>query len=108
MGGDAPNELPCLTATEGLLVPGAVAQCLNGDESQQFPGIPRILYVSRSAWLDWRKLIQTFPLFDGLATTLKYVKTPSEQLLVPLAKDLRERGGLNLEECFIDGTFVSG
>ncbi|MBL9156992.1 MAG: IS5 family transposase [Verrucomicrobiales bacterium] len=30
-----------------------------------------------------------------------------EDLLVALAEDLRERGGLNLEECFIDGTFVS-
>ena len=29
-----------------------------------------------------------------------------EELLVALAEDLRERGGLDLEECFIDGTFV--
>jgi transposase len=30
-----------------------------------------------------------------------------EDLLVALAEDLRERGKLDLEECFIDGTFVS-
>ncbi len=29
-----------------------------------------------------------------------------EELLVALAEDLRERGGLDLGECFIDGTFV--
>ena len=28
-----------------------------------------------------------------------------EDLLVALAEDLRDRGGLDLEECFIDGTF---
>lgn len=30
-----------------------------------------------------------------------------EDLLVKLAEDLRDRGQLDLEECFIDGTFVS-
>lgn len=29
-----------------------------------------------------------------------------EDLLVKLAEDLRDRGQLDLEECFIDGTFV--
>jgi len=29
-----------------------------------------------------------------------------EQILVALATDLRDRGGLDLSECFIDGTFV--
>lgn len=29
-----------------------------------------------------------------------------EQLLVMLAEDLRDRGKLDLKECFIDGTFV--
>ena len=29
-----------------------------------------------------------------------------EELLIALAKDLRDRGELDLEECFIDGTFV--
>ena len=29
-----------------------------------------------------------------------------EELLVALAEDLQERGGLNLKECFIDGTFA--
>ena len=29
-----------------------------------------------------------------------------ESILRALAKDLKERGGLDLQECFIDGTFV--
>jgi transposase len=29
-----------------------------------------------------------------------------EKLLLAIAKDLQERGGLDLSECFIDGTFV--
>jgi transposase len=29
-----------------------------------------------------------------------------EQVLLALAKDLHDRGGLNLTECFVDGTFV--
>lgn len=29
-----------------------------------------------------------------------------ERVLLALAKDLRERGGLDLTECFVDGTFV--
>lgn len=30
-----------------------------------------------------------------------------EQLLQALAQDMEERGGISLEECFIDGTFAS-
>jgi transposase len=29
-----------------------------------------------------------------------------ENLLLALARDLQERGGLDLKECFVDGTFV--
>jgi len=29
-----------------------------------------------------------------------------EKLLLAIAKDLKERGGLDLSECFVDGTFV--
>ena len=29
-----------------------------------------------------------------------------ESILRALAQDLKERGGLDLQECFIDGTFV--
>jgi hypothetical protein len=29
-----------------------------------------------------------------------------EEILRALAKDLKERGGLDLEECYIDGTFI--
>lgn len=31
-----------------------------------------------------------------------------EQVLLALARDLEERGGLDVSECFIDGTFAGG
>jgi len=30
-----------------------------------------------------------------------------EEILRALAKDLKEKGGLDLEECYIDGTFIA-
>ena len=34
------------------------------------------------------------------------VRAPFERMLEALARDLKERGNLDLSECFIDGTFV--
>jgi hypothetical protein len=55
---------------------------------------------------------RSWPPVDGSAhrsqrDTLDLANWCAEDLLVALAEDLRERGRLNLEECFIEGTFVS-
>ena len=67
-----------------------------------------ILWVLRTG-APWHDLPDRYPSYQTCHRRFqRWVNDGSlEKVLHALAEDLRERGGLDLRECFIDGTFVS-
>lgn len=66
-----------------------------------------ILWILRTG-VPWADLPERYGSYQTVHRRFhRWRKEGVEDLLVALAEDLRERGRLNLEECFIEGTFVS-
>jgi transposase len=57
----------------------------------------------------WADLPERYPPFQTCHLRFqRWVRTGTlERILEALARDLKERSGLDLSECFIDGTFVA-
>jgi transposase len=66
-----------------------------------------VLWVLRTGAL-WQDLPDRYPSYQTCHRRLQqWVREGTlERLLHALAQDLKERGGLDLSECFIDGTFA--
>jgi transposase len=66
-----------------------------------------ILWVMRTG-APWRDMPERYPSYQTCHRRFQeWVRSGMfEQILITLATDLRDRGGLDLSECFIDGTFV--
>jgi transposase len=66
-----------------------------------------VLWVLRTG-AQWKDLPDRYPPYQTCHRRLQlWVRSGLfEHILEALAADLRERGGLDLSECFIDGTFV--
>lgn len=65
-----------------------------------------ILWVLRTG-AAWGDLPERFPSSTCYRRFSKWVKSGAfRKILEALARDLEERGAINLSECFIDGTFV--
>jgi transposase len=66
-----------------------------------------VLWVLRTG-APWHDLPERYPPYQTCHRRFQtWVRDGTlERLLRALAEDLRERGGLDLSECFIDGTFV--
>jgi transposase len=56
----------------------------------------------------WRDLPERYPPYQTSHRRLQRRNEEGvlEEVLRALAEDLEERGGLDLSECFVDGTFV--
>lgn len=67
-----------------------------------------ILWVLRTG-APWHDIPDRYPPYQTCHRRFqRWVNDGSlEKVLHALAEDLRERGGLDLRECFIDGTFIS-
>ena len=67
-----------------------------------------ILWILRTG-APWKDLPERYPPYQTCHRRFQaWVRSNTmENLLRALATDLRERGGLDLSECFIDGTFAS-
>ena len=67
-----------------------------------------ILWILRTG-APWRDLPDRYPPYQTCHRRFqRWVNDGSlERVLHSLAEDLRDRGGLDLSECFIDGTFIS-
>jgi transposase len=81
------------------------------------PGRPRrdnrpilngILWILRTG-AQWKHLPRNYPPYQTCHRRFQeWVRTGvMATMLRELARDLQERGGIDLEECFIDGTFVA-
>jgi transposase len=66
-----------------------------------------ILWILRTG-AQWKDLPERYPPYQTCHRRFQqWVRSDVfERILQALATDLRERGGLDLSECFIDGTFV--
>lgn len=66
-----------------------------------------ILWILRTG-AQWQDIPDKYPPYQTCHRRFqKWVKTGVfEEILKSLAKDLQKRGGINLSECFIDGTFA--
>jgi transposase len=66
-----------------------------------------ILWILRTG-AQWKDLPERYPPYQTCHRRFQqWVRSGVfERILQALATDLRERGGLDLSECFIDGTFV--
>lgn len=67
-----------------------------------------ILWILRTG-APWKDLPERYPPYQTCHRRFQaWVRSNTmESLLRALATDLKERGGLDLSECFIDGTFAS-
>ncbi len=67
-----------------------------------------ILWILRTG-AQWADLPERYPPFQTCHRRFqRWVRDGTlERVLEALARDLKERGGLDLSECFIDGTFVA-
>jgi transposase len=74
------------------------------DAREVLNGIPWILHTGAQ----WKDLPERYPPHQTCHRRFQqWVRSGVfERILQTLAADLRERGGLDLSECFIDGTFV--
>ena len=74
------------------------------DRRQVFNGI---LWILRTG-APWKDLPERYGKYQTVHRRFQnWVRSGVlERVLLALAKDLRERGGLDLSECFVDGTFV--
>ncbi|PYI86759.1 MAG: IS5 family transposase [Verrucomicrobia bacterium] len=74
------------------------------DRRQVFNGI---LWILRTG-APWKDLPERYGKYQTVHRRFQnWVRSGIlERVLLALAKDLRERGGLDLSECFVDGTFV--
>jgi transposase len=68
-----------------------------------------ILWILRTG-ASWKDLPERYPPYQTCHRRFqRWVrKGVMDEILRALAKDLKERGGLDLEECYIDGTFKKG
>jgi len=66
-----------------------------------------VFWILRTA-APWQDLPDRYPLYQTYHRRWKrrVRECVMEAILRTLAEDLRERGGLNVRECFTDGTFV--
>jgi transposase len=66
-----------------------------------------ILWILRTG-AQWKDLPERYPPYQTCHRRFQYWVRSGvfEQILQALASDLRERGELDLSECFIDGTFI--
>ena len=66
-----------------------------------------ILWVMRTG-APWHDLPDRYPSYQTCHRRFQeWVRSGTfEQILIALATDLRDRGELDLSECFVDGTFV--
>ena len=66
-----------------------------------------ILWIMRTG-APWKDMPERYPSYQTCHRRFQeWVKADVfERILQELARDLKERGGLDLSECFIDGTFV--
>lgn len=66
-----------------------------------------ILWILRTG-APWKDLPDRYPSYQTCHRRFQeWVRDGTlERVLAALARDLKERGGLDLSECFIDGTFV--
>jgi transposase len=67
-----------------------------------------ILWVLRTG-APWRDLPERYPPYQTCHRRFQQWNEDGvlDEILRALAEDLKEQGGLDLSECFIDGTFVS-
>lgn len=66
-----------------------------------------ILWILRTG-APWKDLPDRYPSYQTCHRRFQeWVRDGTlERVLAALARDLKERGGLDLSECFLDGTFV--
>ena len=66
-----------------------------------------ILWILRTG-APWRDLPERYPPYQTCHRRFQRWNEEGvlDEVLRALAKDLKERGGLDLSECFVDGTFV--
>src|SRR5687768_1278699 len=66
-----------------------------------------ILWILRSG-ARWKDLPERYPSYQTCHRRFqRWVRNGTlKRILRALAKDLQERGGIDLSECFIDGTFA--
>src|SRR3954464_12045143 len=65
-----------------------------------------VLWILRSG-ARWQDLPERFPPYQTCHRRFQqWVREGMRKVLEALAQDLKERGDLDLSECFIDGTFV--
>jgi transposase len=67
-----------------------------------------ILWVFLRTGVPWHDLPERYPPYQTCHRRFQRWTEEGvlEEVLQALAEDLRERGGLDLSECFVDGTFV--
>ncbi len=67
-----------------------------------------ILWILRTG-APWKDLPERYPPYQTCHRRFQaWVRDGTyERVLESLAQDLKERGGLDLSECFIDGTFIA-
>ena len=68
-----------------------------------------ILWILRTG-APWKDLPDRYPSYQTCHRRFQAWATSGtlDAVLLALARDLEERGGLDLSECFIDGTFAAG
>jgi transposase len=68
-----------------------------------------VLWILRTG-APWKDLPDRYPSYQTCHRRFQHwVESGTlEQVLLALARDLEGRGGLDLSECFIDGTFAGG
>ena len=92
----------------GILPPDRVRADRRGrpwtDRRQVFNGI---LWILRTG-APWKDLPERYGKYQTVHRRFQnWVRSGVlERVLLAVAKDLRERGGLDLTECFVDGTFA--
>ncbi len=91
-----PSSSPSRRSRQALLARPQRRRALNG-----------ILWVLRTG-APWHDLPERYPPYQTCHRRFqKWVEEGTlSGILEALALDLKERGGLDLSECFIDGTFV--
>lgn len=69
--------------------------------------LDRVLWIVRTG-APWKDLPDRYPPYQTCHRRFQtWVRDGTlERVLEALAEDLKERGGLDISECFIDGTFV--